>query len=90
MQWSGRSRTRLDPVTPGFSLVRGQVQTLVLKELEGASGFRLVLEDVNDQLGRVSNLDGSPVACLDENDAIELASREVVDFRGGLPGWKST
>ncbi len=43
----------------------------MLEELERASGFRLVLEDVNDQLGRVPNLDGRPVACLDENDAID-------------------
>jgi len=43
----------------------------VLEELVCASGFRLVLEDVNDQLGRVPNLDSLFVACLDENHAIE-------------------
>ena len=45
--------------------------TLVLKQPKRASGFGLALEDVDDHPGRVPDLDGIPVARLDQDDAIE-------------------
>jgi hypothetical protein len=45
--------------------------TLVLEQLERASGFGLALEDVDDHPGRVPDLDGIAVARLDQDDAIE-------------------
>ena len=43
----------------------------MLEEPKRASGFGLALEDVDDHAGRVPDLDGTPVACLDKHDAIE-------------------
>jgi hypothetical protein len=45
--------------------------TLVLKQPKRASGFGLALEDVDDHPRRVPDLDGIPVARLDQDDAIE-------------------
>ena len=45
--------------------------TLVLEEPERAASFRLALEDVDDHAWRVTDMDGTPVARLDQDDAIE-------------------
>lgn len=44
---------------------------LVLEQPKRASGFGLALENVDDHPGRVPDLDGTPVARLDQDDAIE-------------------
>jgi len=43
----------------------------VLEQPKRASGFGLALEDVDDQPGRVPDLDGTSVARLDQHYAIE-------------------
>src|SRR5436309_2170137 len=50
---------------------RATRSTLVLEEPERAASFRLALEDVDDHAWRVTDMDGTPVARLDQDDAIE-------------------